>query len=63
MFLDNDSAQLGLVKGYSPAMESAKLVMAAVARAIDLKEKPWYARVPTGANLADPVSRLEWDQL
>ena len=52
-FGDNDSARQALVKAYSPILPSLHLVIQCVEWDYTNKSAPWYARVPTEANIAD----------
>jgi hypothetical protein len=63
-FIDNTSAQAGLVKGYARALDSARIVNAfhAVA-AVDLGCNVYFEYVPSAANVADGPSRGDLDYL
>ena len=58
-FIDNDAARAGLLKGYSPSLPSLKIIVASCFSDYKLGCKIWYARVPSGANVADSPSRLK----
>ena len=58
-FLDNEAARLGLVKAYSPVLASLKLISESVQLDVAIACRPWYARVPTVANISDGPSRLD----
>ena len=62
-FIDNDSARLALIKGYSPVLTSLKLIMSCAFEDAQLRSSPWYARVPTKSNIADEPSRMRKDNL
>ena len=56
-FIDNEAARICILKGYSK-----NRTISAMAHAVALLEEecgcfPWYARVPSEANIADPPSR------
>jgi ribonuclease HI len=57
-FLDNDSARMGLIKGYSPSPASNRIIQAVVADEAPLLCWSWYARVPGPSNPGDGPSRL-----
>ena len=57
-FLDNDSARIVLVRSYSPVLSSLKLVMQVASWDHEHSTDPWYARVPTCANVSDGPSRM-----
>ena len=57
-FIDNDSARLALIKGYSPVLQSLKLIMQAAKFDASNMSASWYARVPTSSNPADAPSRM-----
>jgi hypothetical protein len=57
-FIDNDSARLALIKGYSPVLASLRIIMACARYGTRYKSSPWYARVPTKSNLAGEPSRM-----
>ena len=62
-FIDNDSARLALIKGYSPVLASLLLIMTSAQQDAELSSAPWYARVPTHSNPADEPSRMESTEL
>lgn len=57
-FIDNDSARLALIKGYSPVLASLRIIMSCAYYDAKLRTSPWYARVPTKSNIADEPSRM-----
>ena len=57
IFIDNDAARLGLVKGYSPSLASARLIGTVHLMLAELAIFAWFARVPTLSNVADGPSR------
>ena len=48
-----------MVNGYSPSMESNRLIQFATATDQDVQCWCWYTRVPSASNPADAPSRLE----
>ena len=58
-FIDNDAARCSMVNGYSPSMESNRLIQFATATDQDVQCWCWYTRVPSTSNPADAPSRLE----
>ena len=58
-FGDNEAARIGMIRAYSPVLASLKLVMQCVGWDYANESTPWYARVPTCANVADAPSRME----
>ena len=62
-FIDNDSARLALIKGYSPVLASLKLIMQCAAMDSRLGSTSWYARVHTNSNIADEPSRMRRQML
>jgi len=63
IFIDNNSARYGLIRGYSPVRESAALIHETWLVDARLGCASWYARVPTASNIADDPSRLSFTQL
>ena len=57
-FVDNDSARLAMIKGYSPVITSLRIIMACSYRDAMCRTVSWYARVPTKSNIADEPSRM-----
>ena len=62
-FIDNDSARLALVKSYSPVLSSLKIICECASWDCIHDSVAWYARVPTGANIADGPSRMSKDEV
>jgi hypothetical protein len=59
-FIDQDAARQGLVKSYSPAEPSARIIGQVFVQVAAQEVYPWFARVPTSCNVADPASRLDF---
>ena len=57
-FVDNDSARLAMIKGYSPVITSLEIIMACSYKDAMCRSVSWYARVPTKSNIADEPSRM-----
>ena len=57
-FIDNDSARLALIRGYSPVLASLHMVMKCARLDAESRSCSWYARVPTKSNIADEPSRM-----
>ena len=57
-FVDNDSARLAMIKGYSPVITSLRIITACSHRDAWCRTSSWYARVPTKSNIADEPSRM-----
>ena len=57
-WIDNESARIALIKAYSPVLASLKLILQCVKFDALNNCDPWYARVPTVANVADAPSRM-----
>jgi len=62
-YIDNDSARFGLIKAYSPSVQSNLIISAFVNLELSLKVNSWFARVPSFSNPADEPSRLKFDNL
>ena len=62
-FVDNNSARDGLIRGYSPVLESCRLIGASAFLDAALGLVPWYERVPSASNIADDPSRLDFTAL
>ncbi len=60
IFIDNNSALCGLVKGYSPKMDSVRLVGDFWLRAAKLSLAVYLDRVESKSNVADGPSRREF---
>ena len=56
-WIDNTSAIAALIKGYSGAPDSARLLHAFKAFAFGFGVDPWFQWVPSKANIADMPSR------
>ena len=57
VFIDNEAARAGLVRGSSACPASGLLIEAVVDRDLRDHALMWYARVPSASNLADAPSR------
>jgi hypothetical protein len=62
-FIDNDSARFSLIKGYSPVLDSSRIINETWLIDAELGIASWYARVPTCCNIADDPSRLVFEVL
>ena len=62
-FVDNDSARLALIKGYSPVLTSLRIITACSFKDAKNRSSSWYARVPTKSNIADEPSRMKKEYL
>lgn len=62
-FIDNDAARDSLIKGYSPVIESGRLVGASWLLDAEFQVYSWFARVPSEANISDGPSRGEFKEL
>ena len=62
-WIDNTSAIATLIKGYSGAPDSARLLHAFKAFAFGFGVDPWFQWVPSKANIADMPSRHEFGLL
>ena len=58
-WIDNSSACAALVKGYSSAVDSGRIVHALHATLAGLGAKAWFEYVRTKANVADEPSRFD----
>ena len=58
IYLDNQGAKQGLIKGFSPSWHSVELIALTSLAVLELGITPWYTRVPTTSNPADDASRL-----
>ena len=63
IFLDNESARIALVRSYSPVLPSLNIVMEVATWDLANGVEPWYARVPTCANVSDGPSRMSLDDM
>ena len=59
-FIDNESARVAFIKGYSPVMESAAMLADFWALESKLGSYSWFERVPSAASPADGPSRLDF---
>ena len=62
-FIDNDSARDALIKSYSPALASCKIIAESSAADASLGLSSWYERVPSPCNIADDPSRGVFEPL
>ena len=62
-FIDNNSARYSLMRGYSPILDSSRMISETWLIDARLAISSWYARVPTCCNIADDPSRLSFDVL
>ena len=62
-FIDNDSARYGLIRGYSPVLDSSRIISESWMFDAVLGTASWFARVPTASNIADAPSRLDFTAL
>ena len=62
-FIDNDSARLSLIRGYSPVLDSSRIINETWLVDAEFGIASWYARVPTCCNVADDPSRLVFEYL
>ena len=61
--MDNDAARYSLIKGYSPAGVSARLVARFWEQEATLESHCWIERVPSLSNIADGPSRLSFTEV
>ena len=62
-FIDNDPAKSNLISGYSPHLDSARIVHQFHLEALRLDCHPWLSFVYSEDNLADDPSRFEFSLL
>ena len=62
-FVDNDSARLALVRGYSPVITSLGIIMRCAHQDALSRSSSWYARVPSKSNIGDGPSRMDASQV
>ena len=62
-FIDNVGAYSGLGKGYSPDMDSARMISVFHTMNAALRSNVWFEYVPSKANISDLPSRNEFDLL
>jgi hypothetical protein len=58
VFIDNDSARFSLIRGYSPVLDSSRIINEVWLFDSRFAVASWYARVPTASNIGDDPSRL-----
>jgi hypothetical protein len=58
-FVDNDSARIASIRGYSPVLPSLRIIMENVKWDCLHDCACWYGRVPTSSNVADDPSRMD----
>lgn len=58
IFIDNDGARHGLIKGYSDSFSSELIIRQLIGLELEAQSWVWYARVPSCSNPADGPSRL-----
>ena len=63
IFVDNEAARHALIRGYSPACASRRLVEEFWECAANTHLAPWFERVPSSGNPADGPSRLCFSEL
>ena len=62
-WIDNTSAIAALIKGYSNAPDSARILHAFAAFSLGLEASSWFEYVPSRANIADQPSRNDFELL
>ena len=62
-FLDNESARHANIRGYSPVRFSREILSHGIVQDAKLLAFNWYARVPTGSNVADGPSRGDYSEM
>ena len=62
-WIDNDSARFALVRGYSPNLESSRLLTDIWVQECKLQCFSWFDRVSTFSNIGDKPSRLVFDRV
>ena len=62
-FIDNEGVKEALIKGSSPALASREMLVEAARQEMWNCSLSWYARVPSPSNIADGVSRLEFEEI
>ena len=60
---DNESARAASIRGYSPVLESCRILAEAAVCEAALHCRSWFARVPTASNVSDPASRLDYPEV
>ena len=59
-FLDQDAARQALVKAYSPSAPRVQIISDVFVEISAVDLSPWFSRVPTASNPADPASRMDF---
>ena len=62
-YLDNDAARAGLTKALGATRHAEAIVHQIMSLESEIRNKPWYGRVPTASNISDDPSRLECSHL
>jgi len=62
-FIDNDSARFGLIRGYSPILDSSRIINESWLADARLGAASWFSRVPSASNIADAPSRLDFKEV
>ncbi len=63
VYIDNDAARYGLIKGSSPTRDSAWLIDEYWRLETEQDSYTWIERVPSASNCADGPSRGAWAEL
>lgn len=63
LFVDNEAAKFGLIKGYSDSPHSENLLRRIAEEDLKCPNLTWVSRVPSSANVADAPSRLDFEWL
>ena len=58
-YLDNDAARAGLTKALGATQRAEAIVHQIMSLESEVRNKPWYGRVPTASNISDDPSRLD----
>ena len=61
VFVDNQAAKAGLIKGTSSAPDSSRILLEYHVQVMRLQCLPWVSFVYSGDNLADPPSRGDFE--
>ena len=61
--LANDAARAGLTKALGATQHAEAIVHRIMSLEAEIRNKPWYGRVPTASNISDDPSRLECSHL
>ena len=62
-FIDNEGVKEALIKGSSKSLASRDMLVEISKVDMKVPTLPWYARVPSPSNIADGVSRLEFEEV